>query len=72
MSAKPHPVAPPLDVDPVDLAFDNAPMLGPDELTGEERATVEQAIREMRDAGPEPTIPHAEVMRRVREHHGVK
>jgi hypothetical protein len=72
MSAKPLPVAPPLDLDPVDLAFDNAPMLGADELTGKERATVEQAIREMREAGPEPTIPHAEVMRRVREHHGVK
>ncbi len=71
MSAKPQPVALPLHVDAVDRAFDDAPMLGPDELTGEERATVEQAIREMRDAGPEPTIPHAEVMRRVREHHGV-
>ncbi|MBX3226057.1 MAG: hypothetical protein KIT84_29220 [Labilithrix sp.] len=72
MSAKPLPVAPSLDADPVDLAFDNGPMLGPEDVTDEERASLEHAIREMRDAGPEPTIPHAEVTRRVREHHGVK
>jgi hypothetical protein len=54
-------------VDPMDVAFDNAP----------EREATEAEIEALREARAEvaagaPLIPHAEVMRRAREHFGVE
>jgi hypothetical protein len=54
-------------VDPMDLAFDQAP----------ERAPTEAEIAALREARTEAAagaalIPHEEVMRRAREHFGVE
>lgn len=68
MSAKPVPVEPVAqeteEDDPVAAAFDNAPLM-------EATPAMLQAVAEITDADrASPFVPHDEVMRRLREHHG--
>jgi len=70
MSAKPLLVEPVAqqneEDDPVAAAFDNAPFM-------EATPAMIQAVAEMTDADRAgPFVPHDEVMRRLREHHGRK
>lgn len=61
-------------LDPVELAFENAPEIGPDDMSAEELARLEDVVREARlelEAGAE-LVPHNEVMRRARAHFGVE
>ena len=68
MSAKPLPVEPVAqeneEDDPVAAAFDNAPFM-------EATPAMLKGVAEITDADRAgPFVPHDEVMRRLREHHG--
>ena len=70
MSAKPQPASPVAqeneEDDPVAAAFDDAPFM-------EATPAMIQAVAELSDADRAgPFVPHDEVMRRLREHHGRK
>lgn len=67
MSAKPLPAEPVAEVDPVDAAFENAPVMELD--NADEVARLLREARAEVEAGAE-LIPHADVMRRARERFG--